>query len=60
MVSFGPDESHMEGRLAYLAGRRSDTNPYERGTRQYQNWRAGWVDEAMIDAVTCGTDDGAA
>jgi hypothetical protein len=57
MVGFGPDESYSEGRMAYLAEQRSDANPYERHTRQYQSWRAGWTDEALIDAATCGPDE---
>lgn len=56
-ISSGPDESYNEGRMSYVAGERSDANPYERGSREYGQWRAGWNDMALLDAATCGPED---
>lgn len=50
------EEAFGEGQMSYLAGNRSDNNPFRRGTRQYDAWRQGWTDEALRDAATCGSD----
>lgn len=46
-----------EGWQAYRRGERSDSNPHERDTFRYLQWRAGWTNAALMDAATCGADD---
>ena len=40
-----------EGRFAYVAGAALDTNPYQAGSRQYQQWAAGWEDMKENDPL---------
>jgi hypothetical protein len=52
-ISFGPDESYSEGRMAYLADCPLTDNPYSPHDHRFRSWAAGWREELNIALEAC-------
>lgn len=49
------DESD-EGYRAYWDDKNQDENPYEEGSREYEDWNSGWM-EADLEVFSRAPDD---